>query len=387
MKGKNRLIDRIERTINWDTLNQLAAWTVEQAIAIQQIPAPTFAEAARAEHVAGMFRTLNLEQVDIDKVCNVYGLLPGNNRNAPAIMIAAHTDTVFPQTTDLAIRREGDLVYGPGLGDNSMGIAGVLALVKLLKDQNITPECDLWIVSPSREEGLGNLDGMRAAFTHLETRIGSVINVEGLAFGHVYHAGIAVRRLKISAHAPGGHSWLHFGRPSAIHALMELGSRISALQPPQTPRTTFNIGMIEGGQSINSIATYAALWLDLRSEDSNALAAFEKRVQAEITAATKSEISFSVETVGDRPSGMIAQNHPLVERALKALAKVGVRGTLENGSTDGNIPLSKGCPTVTVGITRGGNAHRLDEYVEVTPVSAGLRQLILLTLTTASAGR
>lgn len=379
-EGKTRLIEQLDRTLNWKTLANLPSWTVEQAIAIQQIPAPTFAEASRAAHVAVQFRSLGLTQVEIDDHCNVYGLLAGRNPAAPAIMISAHTDTVFPQSTDLTIRREGETIFGPGLGDNSIGVAGLFALVEAFRYLQITPACDLWFVAPSREEGLGNLDGMRAAFARLKSRVTRVINVEGLALGHVYHAGIAVRRLKISAHAPGGHSWLHFGRPSAIHALMELGGRISALQPPQTPRTTFNIGIIEGGQSINSIATYAALWLDLRSEETSALTAFEKRVRAEIAALTPDEVTFKVEVVGDRPSGSVAPDHPLVEQAMAALLQVGIRGTLETGSTDGNIPLSQGCPTVTVGITRGGNAHRLDEYVDVSGVEQGLRQLLLLTL-------
>lgn len=377
------MIEQLDRTINWSALADLPSWTVEQAIAIQQIPAPTFAESSRAAHVAEQFRSLGLAQVEIDDLCNVYGLLPGRNPAAPAIMLSAHTDTVFPQPTNLTIRREGEIVYGPGLGDNSIGVAGVLALVEALRRLQITPACDLWIVAPSREEGLGNLDGMRTAFARLKSRVTRVINVEGLALGHIYHAGIAVRRLKISANTPGGHSWLHFGRPSAIHALMELGACISALQPPQTPRTTFNIGIIEGGQSINSIATYAALWLDLRSEETTALAVIEKQVRAEIAALTKQDITFDIEVVGDRPSGYIAPDHPLVEQAMAALLQVGIRGTLETGSTDGNIPLSQGCPAITIGITRGGNAHRTDEYVEVSGVEQGLRQLMLLTLAAA----
>jgi acetylornithine deacetylase/succinyl-diaminopimelate desuccinylase-like protein len=143
--------------------------------------------------------------------------------------------------------------------------------------------------------------------------------------------------------------------------------------------------MIEGGQSINSIATDAAIWLDLRSEETSALAAVEKQVRAEIAALTRTDVSFNVEVVGDRPSGYLDPKHALVENALAALANVGVRGTLETGSTDGNIPLSAGCPTVTIGITRGGNAHRLDEYIEVSGVAQGLRQLILLTLATTAA--
>ncbi|MCC6801780.1 MAG: M20/M25/M40 family metallo-hydrolase [Anaerolineae bacterium] len=379
------MIDRLERTINWNWLDELAAWTVEQAIIIQQIPAPTFAEKARAEHVMGMFQSLGLTNIDIDDVYNVYGRLPGRRHDAPAILLSAHTDTVFPIDTDLSLRREGDTITGAGLGDNSIGVAGLLALISALSRMSATPETDLWLVAPSREEGLGDCGGMRAAFERLKPKIGSVINVEGLAFGHIYHAGIAVRRLKITAHAPGGHSWLHFGRPSAIHCLMQLGAQIITLQPPQTPRTTFNIGIIEGGQSINSIATEASMWLDLRSEESGALAVIERRVRQIVNTLSTDEVSFTIEVVGDRPSGAVSLEHPLVVRAQEVLAQLGVRATLETGSTDGNIPLSQGCPTVTIGITRGGNAHRLDEYIEVSPVASGLRQLILLTLATADA--
>ena len=379
------MIDKFDRMIKGHWLDKLADWAVEQAIAIQQIPAPTFAEKRRAEYVLAAFQSFDLAEVTTDDFCNVYGLLRGSRSGAPAVMVAAHTDTVFPESTDLTIRRTGDLIYGPGLGDNSMGVAGVLALVSALRQAAITPTRDLWIVATTREEGLGDLGGMRAAFARLKPHISSVINVEGLAFGHVYHAGIAVRRLKISAHTPGGHSWLHFGRPSAIHSLIQLGARITAKPVPQNPRTTYNIGLIEGGQSINSIATEAAFWLDMRSEDTKALAAFEQSVRADIAALTNSEVSFTVEVVGDRPAGSVATNHPLVVRALDALAQVGVHGSLETGSTDGNVPLSEGCPTVTVGITRGGNAHRLDEYIEVSPVTLGIRHLILLTLATADA--
>lgn len=378
------MFEQIERTIHWQALEDLPAWTVEQAIAMQQIPAPTFAERERAEYVAEQFRALGLAQVSIDELYNVYGLLAGKQPDAPAVMISAHTDTVFPQNADLTIRRDGELIYGPGLGDNSVGVAGVLALVEALRREGITPERSLWIVAPSREEGLGNVDGMRAAYGRLKADVSSVINVEGMALGHVYHAGIAVRRLKITARTPGGHSWLHFGRPSAIHAIVELGAKISALKPPITPRTTFNIGLIEGGQSINSIATEAALWLDLRSEETTALASVEKQVRADIAALTKADVMFTVDVVGDRPSGHLDPKHPLVANALAALASVGVRGTLETGSTDGNVPLSQGCPTVTIGITRGGNAHRLDEYIEVGGIAQGLRQLILLALVTSA---
>ncbi|MFN8376083.1 MAG: M20/M25/M40 family metallo-hydrolase [Anaerolineae bacterium] len=378
------LIAKLNRSLKWHRLPETAQWVIQQAIAIQQIPAPTFNEEHRALHVMESFKSLGLVEIEIDAVHNVYGLLPGANRNVPGIMISAHTDTVFPQETDLATSQKDDLVFGPGLGDNSLGVAGLLGLLTVLQRESWTPACDLWFVATTREEGLGDLGGIRAAFEKLKSRIASVINLEGLAFGHIYHAGIAVRRLHIKATAPGGHSWLHYGRPSAIHGIVELGARITAINPPQSARTTYNIGLIEGGQSINSIATHASLWLDMRSEQLATLQMLEQQVRSEVAALSRPELNLDIEVVGDRPAGSIALDHPLVSGAIAALAQVGVRATLETGSTDANVPLAAGCPAVTIGITRGGNAHRLDEYIESKPVEAGLRQLILLTLAAAA---
>lgn len=365
---------------SWSTLPALAGWAVEQGIAIQQIPAPTFGEAERAQQVADAFRELGLTQVSIDALDNVYGLLPGKNPSAPGLMLSAHTDTIFAADTDLTIRRDGNLIFGPGLGDNSIGVSGMMAVAVWLRQQGITPMRNIWFVAPTREEGLGDLGGIKAAYARLKDDIRYVINIEGLAFGHIYHSGIAVRRFRISTRAPGGHSWLHYGKTSAVHSLVQLASRLASLKPPQAPRTTLNIGLIEGGQAINAIARTASLWLDLRSEDSTTLGQFEAQVQAEIAATQAPDLTLDIEVVGDRPAGRIPANHPLVEAALAALDEVGVRGTLETGSTDANIPLSAGCPAVTIGITRGGNAHRLDEYIEMQPVASGLRQLLTLVL-------
>lgn len=376
-------VEQVAARLTWHDLPQLAAWVVEQAISVQQVPAPTFAEADRAALVAGRFRELGLQQVDIDDVYNVYGLLPGQDTTSAGVLVSAHTDTIFPAETDLNIRRDGSVIYGPGLGDNSMGVAGMLGLAYWLKTHGITPQRNLWFVAPTREEGLGDLGGIKAAFARLKSQVRYVVNLEGLAFGHIYHGGIAVRRLKISMTAPGGHSWLHYGRTSAVHSMVQLAARLVALRPPTTPRTTLNLGFIEGGQAINAIARTASVWVDLRSEDSTTLATFEAQVQAAIAATQAPDLEINVEVVGDRPAGQIATDHPLVEGAMAALELVGVRGSLETGSTDANIPLSQGCPAVTIGITRGGNAHRLDEYVETPPVASGMRQLITLVLAAA----
>lgn len=375
------LVEHLNKRLDWRSLPERVQWVIDQAIAIQQIAAPTFNEASRAAYVARQFEYLGLNRIETDELFNVYGLLEGKDRQRPAVMVSAHTDTVFQIDTDLTVHRDADLIYGPGLGDNSMGVAGLLGLIAALRESPEAPESDLWFIANTREEGLGDLGGIKAAFTKLKDQVAFVINLEGMAFGHVYHAGIAVRRLRIRAKAEGGHSWLNFGRSSAIHGIVELGASITRLRPPETPRTTYNIGLIDGGQSINTIASEASLWLDLRSEDSRALMVFENEVRHLIPPLVRSDLAFEIEVVGDRPAGQVPPDHPLVQTALAALEQVGTQGTLETGSTDANVPLSMGCPAVTVGITRGGNAHRLDEFIETRPIADGMRQLILLTLT------
>lgn len=373
----------IDRRLDWRAMPEIIQYMIDQSIAIQQIPAPTFHEHARAAYMMDQFHSWNLLDISIDDVQNVYGVLPGKKRELPAIMVSAHTDTVFPAETNLQLRYEDDLIYGPGLGDNSIGVGGMLGLLAALQRWQLQPDRDIWFVATTGEEGLGDLRGMKTAFSRLAGRLECVINLEGLAFGHVYHAGIAVRRLHIIAKTGGGHSWLHFGRPSATHAIVELGARILSIQPPQSPRTTYNIGQLEGGQGINVIATEAGLWLDMRSESYPALQDLEKLVRSHIDLLTTPDLCFDVEVVGDRPAGILSPDHALVQGALSVLSLLGVQGVLENGSTDANIPLAAGCPAVTIGITRGGNAHRTDEYIERQPMELGIRQLILLTLAAA----
>lgn len=376
----NSAIRQISQQTHWDTIPALAAWVIEEGIRIQQIAAPTFAEDARAAYVAQQFRDYGLQDVHIDHAKNALGRIAGTNPALPALLISAHTDTVFSAQTDLTIRRDGSAIMGPGLGDNSLGVSGLLGSIRWLQEQQFQPSCDIWYAATSCEEGLGDLKGIRAAFDALRERVALVINLEGLALGHVYHAGIAVHRLHITAHADGGHSWLHFGRPSAVHGIMELGAQIARIVPPLEPRTTYNIGQIEGGQGINVIGTSAGLWLDLRSEDQSALDRLREQVLKLVDSLTRPGLTFDVEVVGNRPAGSISPRHPLVVAALAALEEVNIRGTLETGSTDGNIPLSAGCPTVTIGVTRGGNAHRLDEYAEPEYVPAGMRQFLTLLL-------
>ncbi|MCA9887391.1 MAG: M20/M25/M40 family metallo-hydrolase [Anaerolineae bacterium] len=375
-------VGELFKTINWSDLDSLKDWVIDFGIKVQQIPAPTFEEGVRAEFMEQTFIDCGLQQVERDELNNVYGLLPGKDHDASALMITAHTDTVFDAQTDLAVRYEDDLIYGPGLGDNCMGLAGMIGFIKWLKDHDIPPKTDIWFVATVGEEGLGDLCGMRAAFAKLKDRVGAVINLEGLAFGYVYHAGIAVHRLKVTATSGGGHSWVHYGRESSIHALVQLATRITHIAIPNNPRSSLNIGVINGGQGINVIAPSAEFWLDLRSESQIELERLKQHVHHLIQTANTDEVKFDAEIVGDRPAGSIPIEHPLIVGAMEILELLGVIGGLEIGSTDGNVPLHAGCPTVTIGITCGANAHRLDEYIETEPVYQGMQQLIVLTLAT-----
>lgn len=358
---------------------------LETAIAVQQLPAPTFNEAARAAFVRSRFVELGLEEVTIDAIGNVYARRPGRSRG-PALLIAAHLDTVFPLGIDLQVRYEGDRVYGPGLGDNSTGVAGLIHLAQLMQRHDLPNQCDIWFVGNVGEEGLGDLRGIRAAVERLRPRLGSVIALEGCDFGTLHHQAIGVRRYKIVATAPGGHSWGNFGTPSAIHALVRLAARIADLEVQRSPRTTFNIGVIEGGTSVNTIAEQASMLLDMRSVSAATLGELVARVDALVTDAAHElpDVQFSVTTVGNRPSGSIPRDHPLVQAAIAAYHTVGAHVTFQQSSTDANIPLSLGIPAICVGLTDGGNAHRHDEFIQPANLGRGLQALLLLALAASS---
>jgi len=356
---------------------------LQTALAVQQIPAPTFAEDQRADYVRRLFERSPLRDVMVDEVFNVYGCRPGQHPDRPALLVSAHLDTVFPADTDLSIRYEHERVYGPGLGDNSMGVACLLTLLDIFQQHNLHPAADIWFVANSREEGLGDLGGMRAVWQRLGERLGAAVILEGLGLGRIYHAGIAVRRLHIICQAEGGHSWQHFGRPTATHGLIALGAQITAIQPPTIPRTTYNIGMIGGGHSVNSLATHADMYLDMRSEHPDALADLETSVRAAMQDLQKPGLSFSATVVGDRPAGYLPLDHPLLQIATAALELINQQAVYEAGSTDANIPLANRLPAVTIGITYGGNSHRLDEYVDIGPLADGVWHALILVLAAA----
>jgi tripeptide aminopeptidase len=360
---------------------------VDLCVAVQQIAAPTGDEEVRAAWVARKLENLGLADVSVDKLHNVYARLQGDAPDLPALLVSAHTDTVFPAETDLTVSvdEENGRIYGPGIGDNSTGVASLIAVAEKLV-QLPPPPSDIWFVANTGEEGLGDLRGMRSAVDRLEDRIGASIVIEGMGLGRVVHRALGSRRYRISASAPGGHSWSDFGTASAIHALVLLASELVRIKVPSDPRTTFNIGRISGGTSINTIAQKASLELDLRSEDGKALEKLIDQVHRVVKGFQTSrwqnwDVRIDMETIGDRPSGAIEPDHPLVVASGHALTAAGLTGRadLRISSTDSNIPLSRGIPSVCVGITQGGNAHRLEEWIDPQWLGRGMQHLLLLT--------
>lgn len=368
-----------------DALSGETTQTLDEAIAIQQIPAPTFDEAARAAHLARTWASLKLADVETDATGNVYARIPGSAPHSPAVMLSAHLDTVFPAGTDLSVRREDKRVYGAGLGDNSLGLAGLLAVARKLNALKKPLLADVWLVATVGEEGLGNLRGMRAALEHLRERVGIVICLEGLALGRVFHRGLGVRRLNVRLEGPGGHAWLNYGQPSAVHSLLRLGANLTRLRVTHRPRTSFNIGLIEGGTSINTIAPQASMSIDLRAEDASALQRLDMRLRKAIDSfRLPGGLNLETTVIGERPSGALPEGHPLAQAAGDALRTAGLDHVLYSiASTDANIPLAAEVPAVCIGITTGGGAHSASEYVDVEPIPHGLQQVFLLTVAAA----
>lgn len=357
---------------------------LDMACAIQQIPAPPFGEEVRAAFVASEFKKAGLSDVHTDAPGNVYARLPGGGGALP-VVVSAHLDTVFPLMTDLGIKKDGDRIYGPGIGDNSLAVAALFGLVwelahapgSMVSLRSALPG-DLWLVANVGEEGLGNLRGMRAVVEKFKDQVKAYIVLEGLALGQLYHRGLGSVRFRIITRTAGGHSWKDYGEPSAIHELAKLIVQLTGIVLPTEPRTTLNVGVISGGTSINTVAPEAQLELDLRSEEQAALEALVTRVNRLVKAVNGKGVEVVAQEIGNRPSGSIPRTHPLVQLAQKNITDHGMQPSLAISSTDANIPLSLGYPAICVGISTGSGAHTVGEYIQAKPVEGGLAQLVSL---------
>ena len=360
-------------------MKNIAERVVERAVEIQQIPAPTFDESQRAEFVRKQFLEEGLKDVSVDAVGNVYGLwskVEGQKLKVKPLIVSAHLDTVFPKETNLVSKRDGEVVFGPGLGDNSLGVAALFGLIWSLQERMIELGGDVWFVANVGEEGLGDLCGMKAVVDRFGADVLAYLVLEGMALGHVYHRAVGVKRYRITARTKGGHSWSDYGQPSAVHELAKLVVQLTSLDLPKEPRTTMNVGKISGGTSINVIAAEASMELDLRSEGQQSLAELVSAAEKLIQRANKPGVSVEAVVIGQRPAGEMDAEHPLLRLAKECLHEQGLDAVLTMGSTDANVPLSKGYPALVLGVSRGGNAHTVQEYIHTAPVEQGMEQLV-----------
>ncbi len=357
---------------------------IDLAVEIQQVAAPTFAEGPRGEFVRGLFEKEKLEDVSMDALGNVYARLPGKHKKSKPLIISAHLDTVFPLSINLAAKKEAEKIFAPGIGDNSLGVSALFGIVWMLRERNIELKHDVWFVANVGEEGLGDLGGMRGVVERFNSDpstgsgqgvIGYLI-LEGLALGHVYHRAIGVRRYRIMAKTAGGHSWSDYGQPSAVHELATLVTQLTAIHLPREPRTTMNVGTFGGGTGINVLASEAKCELDLRSEDPAALARLIHQVEEIIVNASREGLKITAEVIGERPAGEISAEHKLVQLAMTCIREQGLKALLTAGSTDANIPLSRDIPAVVMGVTTGGGAHTINEYIDTYPIEKGMESLL-----------
>jgi len=353
---------------------------LDLATQIQQIPAPTFGEGKRAEFVKKYFCDLGAKDVSVDDTGNVYTHISGEG-NKPPLIVSAHLDTVFPQSTDLTSTRTLEKIIGPGIGDNSLGLAGLFGLYWAFNDNNVDSgtkpvlEGDLWLVANVGEEGLGDLQGMKAVVNRFGDDALAYIVLEGMSLGQIYHRGLGVRRYRISVHTKGGHSWVDYGNPSAIHELADLLVKIKDQPIPVEPRSSMNVGVVTGGTSVNTIAADASFELDLRSESTRVIKNLIEQVESLAKEADRKggeDIRVTAEVIGDRPAGEIPADHPLVKIAIECITRYGIKAKLNIGSTDANVPLSRGLPAICVGLTSGGGSHTLGEYIDTKPVAQGI---------------
>jgi tripeptide aminopeptidase len=363
-----------------------AAQVVEEAVRICEIPAPTFEETERAAYVRCRFAELGLQDVTIDAAGNARGRRPGAG-GVPGLAMAAHLDTVFPKGTDVTVKRQGTRLLAPGIGDNSTAIAALLAMLEAMNAAGLTTAGDLHLASNTGEEGLGDLKGMKAFMAEVKDKVAATIAVEGMKVNRIIHTAVGSRRYKVIYTARGGHSWGHFPSASAIHILGRAIADISRLEVPTDPKTTYNVGVIHGGTTVNTIATEADMLVDMRSVDTRSLADLERRVLAIVDqAARQGDGQAQLVMVGDRPAGSIPADHPVVQTCRAVHRALGIQTFSEASSTDANVPLGMGLPGVCLSITEGANEHRLDEYVETGPIPTGVKNILLAAVALTGKG-
>jgi len=348
--------------------------TIKNHIELTEIEAPPFKEERRAKEFAERLKLAGIENVWIDSIGNVLGFLKGSvgNKN---IAIDAHIDTVFPEGTDVKVRVKNDTLFAPGIGDDTRGLAMILTLAETIKKNNIEPVNNIIFIGTVGEEGLGDLRGVRYLFKNKTPKIDSWIAIDGGSIGRVNNQALGSYRYEVIFDGPGGHSWGAFGLVNPHHAL---GSGIknfinkADVYTSSGPKTSYNVGVINGGTSVNSIPFKSSMLIDIRSIEPNRLNDMEEILYNSMQEALKEQnemkrsgpdLTLTINKIGNRPSGIVEESVPLIQKTIAATQYMGVEPRLTIGSTDSNIPISLGVPAVTIGRGGdGGGAHSLDEW-------------------------
>ena len=367
--------------------------TMDDLMTLTQIPAPPFMEEERGAAFLQMMIDLGVDSAWTDEIGNVIGLRRGSG-TGEVLAIAGHLDTVFPPETDVTIRVSGDTLFAPGIADDTRGLATVLAVLRAMNEANIRTEADILFIGNVGEEGIGDLRGVKHLFRDGGPRIDHFISVDGTSPNGITHMGLGSHRYRVTFKGPGGHSWGAFGLANPAHAL---GRAIRYFQDGAAPytanapfRTSYNVGRMGGGTSVNSVPFESWMEIDMRSEGDETLEAVDAILQGAIQRALAEEnalrtrgepLTVDVDMIGDRPSGEVAVDHPFVEQAAAVTRALGLFPGFGRSSTDSNIPISMGIPAVTIGGGgQGFGAHSLDEWFRNEDGALGVQRVMLVVL-------
>lgn len=364
----------------------------EEQVRISEVPAPPFKEQARAAYYLSKVKEAGLTDAAIDTEGNVIGVRRGNGKG-PKLVVAAHLDTVFPEGTDVKVREKGGRYYGPGIGDDAAGLATLLTALEHLNKSGVRTIGDIVFVGTVGEEELGDLRGMKALFRDHKD-IDGFISLDGVGLGRIVNAATGSHRFMVSFKGPGGHSFSAFGLPSAIHAMGRAVAKIGDLVPPSNPKTTFTVGTVRGGTSVNAISGDATIGIDVRSNSQEELVKFVEKVMAAIHEAvadennrwkTRAQITVDIKQVGDRPAGSISADAKIVQAARAAFTAIGATTrSMEASSTDSNLPISLGVPAITLSSSgQAGRSHSLGEWYAPVNNTLGVQNILLLSLALA----
>jgi len=380
----------VRAALSW--IEQNDATAIRDLTALTEIPAPPFAETERGRVYAEMLRAAGADSVWTDSIGNVIGLVRGSS-GARTVALGGHLDTVFPEGTDVTVKVRGDTLFAPGVADDTRGLVGMLQVLRAMRDAKLRPEANVLFVGTVGEEGLGDLRGVKYLFRDGGPRIDAFIAVDGAEDVDITHQALGSRRYRVTFKGPGGHSWGAFGRANPLHALgraIHLFDEAARNFTAAGPRTSYNVGRIGGGTSVNSIPFEAWIEVDMRSESQQRLIQIDSLFQATVQRALSEynlmphdgeDLTVDIRLVGDRPSGEVAERAPLVQRAIAVTQYLGSSPRLDRSSTDANVPIARGIPAITIGAGgESANAHSLNEWWINRNGPRGIQRILLITL-------